>query len=327
MQPSSWHHFWVRRFFRVAPLHYVALALALVLAPQMYKARAVIGTVVGGENGGLDRYLDRSLLNVLLHVSFVFGTPPDYAFRTVLPDWSISLEAQFYAIFPLLMTVVARFGWRRVMIATAVIGFATRLLVSKTLNFSMPAFLPLKMHLFVAGMLVAEALRESPPRSIGLLALAMVVAALPIGGNNEISLTAVRLAMIFGFILLVHNHLLSDAAGKVPKAISEFLGCAPLRWLGELSYGAYLLHLTILLPLCSWVVTRTALPLAQHFAIVMAISLPIIYLSAAIGYFLFERPERKLGRTMLTKSPKTTRNQATIRLTPAVTATAERAEL
>ncbi len=31
-------------------------------------------------------------------------------FRTPLPDWSIGLEMQFYAIFPVLMLVVRRFG-------------------------------------------------------------------------------------------------------------------------------------------------------------------------------------------------------------------------
>ncbi|CAH2786711.1 MAG: Acyltransferase 3 [uncultured Caballeronia sp.] len=44
--------------------------------------------------------------NVVTHLTYTFGMFPRYAFNTPLPDWSIGLEMQFYAVFPLLMLLI-----------------------------------------------------------------------------------------------------------------------------------------------------------------------------------------------------------------------------
>ena len=109
--PGTWAAFWTRRFFRLAPLFYVALAVALLAGPALYADRVAIDGFLGEPLQPRERFADASLANIAAHLSFVFGLLPDYAFRTPLPDWSLGLEMQFYAAFPFLVLLARRIGW------------------------------------------------------------------------------------------------------------------------------------------------------------------------------------------------------------------------
>ncbi|MBB1247622.1 acyltransferase family protein [Rhizobium sp. G21] len=109
---STWTIFWIRRFFRIAPLYYVCLALALWFGPQLWQDRLDAAAIFPGgveeQMRYADRYLDQSLTNILLHVSFIFGATWTHNFQTPLPDWSIGLEMQYYAFLPLMMLLVLK---------------------------------------------------------------------------------------------------------------------------------------------------------------------------------------------------------------------------
>src|SRR5262249_42796869 len=107
-EPGSWMKFWVRRTFRIAPLYYAVLALALILGPAIFAWRtegAALLHLAPTENTGA------SPANIFAHLTFVFGLLPAYAMRTPLPDWSLGLEMQFYAAFPVLMLLTKKLGW------------------------------------------------------------------------------------------------------------------------------------------------------------------------------------------------------------------------
>ncbi|WP_367225298.1 acyltransferase family protein, partial [Mesorhizobium sp.] len=96
------------------------------------------------------------------------------AYRTPLPDWSLGLEMQFYAVFPALMLLVRRFGWLwSALVAAALGALAVVILKSMSVHFPMPSFLPLKIQVFLCGMLLAGVLGQSQPRPLLDLALAM----------------------------------------------------------------------------------------------------------------------------------------------------------
>jgi peptidoglycan/LPS O-acetylase OafA/YrhL len=62
-----------------------------------------------------------------------------------------------------------------------------------------------------------------------------------------------------------------------------------LRWLGILSYGVYLLHVTAL------GIVRRALPECREQAwLIFGLGLPLALLLAALAHFAVERPLRKL---------------------------------
>ena len=62
------------------------------------EARDIIGHFYSETQTNSSRYSDHSFLNVFTHATFMFGFLPDYSFNTVLPDWSIGLEMQFYLL-------------------------------------------------------------------------------------------------------------------------------------------------------------------------------------------------------------------------------------
>ena len=116
--PATWRAFWLRRFFRIAPAYYLLLIVALLIGPWLGECRTLIAGPFPGTTTPIERYTDASFANIAAHVSFVFGALPAYAFRTPLPDWSIGLEMQFYAVFPFLMLLIGVRG-RAVRLALA----------------------------------------------------------------------------------------------------------------------------------------------------------------------------------------------------------------
>src|SRR3569623_643732 len=109
-EAKSWLRFWMRRFFRVAPAYYLTLTLIILLSsPVLSGYQTLIHMMYG--NMMVGTHYDPALVrytpdNNLMHVSFLFGLFPSYASSTYLPDWSLSLEMQFYFAFPLLFLVI-----------------------------------------------------------------------------------------------------------------------------------------------------------------------------------------------------------------------------
>ena len=166
--PGTWAAFWTRRFFRLAPLFYVTLAAALIAGPSIYADRVAIDSFLGQALQPAERYTDASLTNIVMHLTFLFGLLPEYAFRTPLPDWSLGLEMQFYLLFPFLILLGRRIGWIPAALVAAGGGVAIALLAGAAgLDYPMPSFLPLKLQLFLAGMLIAAGPGESRARLSG----------------------------------------------------------------------------------------------------------------------------------------------------------------
>jgi peptidoglycan/LPS O-acetylase OafA/YrhL len=300
---STWSSFWTRRFFRIAPLYYVMLAIAIALGPIIFQSRMVIDHFLNVTPQLPERYLDGSLENILLHVSFLFGLSPGHAFRTPLPDWSISLEMQFYAVLPFLMLFVQRLGWLRGSIGIVVAGVAIATAIRLVgINFPMPAFLPLKLHVFAAGMLLAGALNARSGRALLHYALALAFVAIPIGGGMTVLREIVRLGLVTAFFALIfHHHLPQRLAGPL-KRLSDFMGNRFCHELGELSFGAYLIHLLVMQPVIAYLIHSYGHSISDfhRFLLSVVITIPIVYALSAIGHRFVEMQGQKVGR-MLTR--------------------------
>ncbi|MET0267788.1 MAG: acyltransferase [Duganella sp.] len=307
---EPWNHsgtvlqFWLRRFFRIAPLYYLALLAALLLGPQMGQFRAEIASVWPWTSSAPERYLDQSLENILMHVSFLFGFSPYYAFRTALPDWSIGLEMQFYLFFPFIMLLMARLS---PLVATGVmvaIYMAARLLFRDFIHgFPMPAFLLLKLYVFLIGIWIAQARAE---RSMlrGLLAGVALALLWMLLERNVVAVA--RVALVIALFYLMNNgtlpgsSLLAGATVRVRTMLSNRLAV----FMGETSYSVYLVHLLIVIPvsaLCSRHPGYLTLHAAARMAVVTAVALPISYL---VGWVLFNTVEKKgiaAGKRLLHK--------------------------
>lgn len=299
---GAWFQFWARRFFRVAPLYYVLLAIALWAGPILFAQRMQIDLFLGRNPQLPDRYLDGSLANVMAHVSFLFGLHPGTSFRTPLPDWSLGLEMQFYAAFPLMMLATRKFGWPwgATMLAALGAGAAVAMQYA-AIRFPMPSALPLKLHIFLCGMLVAAALRVEPRRAFAYLALALTFVLLPFGGEQGWAKVAVRLLLVGGFFVLVHGQIVSGRASVALKALARMLGNRLFHWLGELSYGVYLIHLLLLQPIAAFVIVRFGdeVTAPGRFGLVVLMLVPLAYAVAWLAYQAVEVPGRMFGRLLL----------------------------
>src|SRR5882762_280564 len=255
-EPGTWIKFWARRFFRISPLYYILLTLAFALGPAILAWRTVIDHVLHlAPQVPPETYIDVSLANIAAHLSFLFGLLPAYSVRTPLPDWSLGLEMQFYAVFPALMLLTKKLGWFRtaifIALTAAVITHATW---HFSIRFPMPSFLPFKIDIFLAGMLLAESYRKGRRTAAIYLALALVLAYQPFQGEGSLERLAVREIMVFVFFSLVLNGLLPAPLGNCARKMAAILSNNPFRWLGEISYSTYLLHLPIMAPVIGFII-------------------------------------------------------------------------
>lgn len=294
--PSTWRAFWLRRFFRIAPAYYLLLAIALLLGPWLGECRTLIAVPFPGTVTPLARYTDASPTNVLAHVSFVFGALPGYAFRTPLPDWSIGLEMQFYALFPFLMLLVGTRGRPLRMAAAIALALAALWgLRGYGARFEMPAFLGLKLHVFLIGVALAQARRGGlVPATAAMVAALVLVEAWRQGGVHG----AGFVLMVAGFALLV-----AGPAGWRPLARARAALSTPLaRQGGEYAYCLYLIHLLWLIPAAGLLTLQPwylELKGVLRFLLCIALTAPPVLLCCVVIHRVVETPGIRLGKRIV----------------------------
>lgn len=310
MAPETWRTFWIRRFFRIAPLYYACLAAALVFGPDLWQSRLDAASVIPGavseQARYADRYLDQSLTNILMHVSFVFGMTWTHNFRTALPDWSIGLEMQYYLVFPLMMILVLKLG-RIAGMALLVGAMAAAGTWLDRNGFVIGAYsmLPLKFHLFAAGMLMAMTLGADAKWRWLIIIGAIAVIFVPLGGGRSALHRGIKIGIVLGFLALLYRDRL-PALLRWPVGWLDRLFSNPFsRWIGDVSYGVYLIHLLVMLPVCGWLAMNypQMAPLPR-FAAALTLTALITYAAAWLAYRFIEEPGIAIGRRIATRFRK-----------------------
>jgi peptidoglycan/LPS O-acetylase OafA/YrhL len=249
LSPSAVLTFYRRRAARIFPLY-----LLLVLASACL--------TIGLHSNALFA-IDAAALPK--HLLFIRGA-------SVL--WTIPVEVQFYAIFPLIWLVSSRFGvgW----IALAMVGFAAVTYTGATGASGPPRYL----QYFLLGIVVARSDRAVPGWLLGALVAAYVLAFPRVAAAMGIVTGDVWRSPVY---LVLVGCLLSSAAASG----RSFLAHPVMRFLGNISYSLYLLHLPVMMALA-----RT--PLVQSdFLYISAVVICSISIAAASHAFI-ERPLRDL---------------------------------
>lgn len=219
---GGWGRFYLKRFFRIAPLYYLVLA-AVALSPWVQDGFAAWHRFPPGTAYD-PRLTHFDLTNIALHVSFVFGLIPGANTSTLLPDWSLSLEMQFYAVFPAIWLAVRRWGGLRVCAVLGMVSLAAWTPLRAAWHDPSP--LPLQLPYFLAGILAFEAKREPP---LAVLALILAAFEAPYSG-----LEALVVPVVVGVIY---------ALDRWPVTPLRRLLDNPAMTVGaDISYGVYLTH-------------------------------------------------------------------------------------
>lgn len=283
-------------------MYYTLLILAFFFGPFLGECRNIIALVWPHTATAPERYFDQSLLNLFAHITFVFGVLPDYSFRTALPDWSIGLEMQFYAIFPLAMYFILRCG---PVIATVVlvgICVVLRIIAPEMLmGFLMPSFLPIKLHVFFAGMWVIIGVASGGLKLAAVVSTLLLFVSYPSVGLSQIG---VEILGVFAIFILADRSTFARVVfvGRVSALLKDVLSNKFLLFLGESSYAVYLLHLLILLPVAAFFAKDDIylkLDPYLRFGLVALIVCIITYALAFVLYRLVERPGIRLGKQIL----------------------------
>jgi len=298
--------FYVRRMFRIAPMFWLGIAVFVWLdgfGPRYFAPN------------GIDEK------HIILTSLFLNGWHPEYITSVVHGGWSIAVEMTFYLVFPLMIFFIR--GWGSALTALVlVIILADKALqffwlkrsalwpgisddlVSTFLNLWFPSQLPV----FVVGFLVFFAVRDAkgilPVWSVRLLLTGSLLAMIGLAFYSSpmrIFGQTISIYASYGLCFGAFAFCLADGAVKC-------LVNAPIRYLGKVSFSAYLWHFVVLLSLNSLVkggVDPFGMKTANHGFVFFCGFFPFLLVVtgflSTITYRLVERPMISLGNRVLNK--------------------------
>jgi len=209
--PGSLKKFYIRRFFRIAPLYYVILIFMTVL---------ILLT--------LPSYLSGTSL--FLNATFTFNLVPGYQAGIVPASWTIGIEMLFYLLFPVIFTRFCSLKKSVILLIfsstiTAVLYYFEDLFPAHYIFYLFLTNLPLFIAGFVCYFLLLEKFSIPAWVVIGIMLLVMLV---PYIIRNPSF-----------FVMAPFYALLILALGKNPLKI---IVNKTTVFYGMLSYSVYLLH-------------------------------------------------------------------------------------
>lgn len=311
--PTSWLRFYVRRYFRVAPAYYLVLLVAVLLAEPFLGGYAELralnldhwGTSASHDKGGVEY----SIINIFLHVTFLFGMLPEYASSTGLPDWSLGLEMQFYFAFPFLYIAMERYGHIRASVLLVILTGITILVFSRMegINgsrglFPEPSFLFLKLHLFIIGILLCDAFHRDGITKKRRYATALFALALSLIQFRFYRLEALIFVASVGIVIVMESG--SRQRHTLNRAFSAILGNRLTKFMADASYSVYLIHGVFIAIFGAYFYRQTEyalLPQSLRYLILLSVVTVCSYSVAFVMDRLVEQPGIRLGKRLAKK--------------------------
>ncbi|GAB3893675.1 acyltransferase family protein [Spirosoma agri] len=294
-------NFFIRRFFRIAPMYYVAMAY--YLWQDAYSYQQSLSTTIAYNKYGI---IANSLL---LH-----GLSPVWINSIIPGGWSVGIEVLFYAMVPYLFTRITTLN-RAVLFTTAALlgGFVFTSALSQVpaiqanrqLNEYLFYYLPYQLPVFGCGIVAYYlVIRGERHIRLGVAIFAIGVLAFLILSKTVGKLFipdlphTLHLFGSLGFILLIIG------ASRHMYPVRFFLINRLTRYVGKVSYSAYLTHFGVLF----WmdrVIPQQLIPVHSvltnmlNFHLKFLLIVLITVLISTVTYRLIEEPVQQFGKRFL----------------------------
>ena len=209
----NWKAFYVRRFFRIAPMYFLALAVSILMRqPDNWP----------------------TIPSIISHFTFLNVLYPRYANDVLSVEWSIAVEMAFYAVFPLVIMACRR---NIAIIVVAAVVFALPSLrhgIYELIGGDLFEFrhytLPWHAYAFLCGVLAFHYRDYLRSPQYLFAALAALILQLSIG---EGSWSGPVVAAVTAIVVTDGHH----------NGWSErVLSFKPLTFIGKVSFSLYLIH-------------------------------------------------------------------------------------
>ncbi|MDB5389818.1 MAG: acyltransferase, partial [Planctomycetaceae bacterium] len=288
----GWLKFFCRRFFRIYPPYLLALLIFFFVWPW--------GDFSIKSQWRLEQFVSHVLAIHNFNERTCFGINGSF--------WSIAVEIQLYALYPVLIWLVQRCGWR---VALAIIGLIEvsinsivavhGVISSQELPYFM-TFSPLAFWLsWTIGAYMAECYltdRKSPIARMRFDVMALIAVASPLFRP-----TAPFAFLAFSLLTGVAIERFLSGAWPIPRGLVPGKLWLHFGRLGVLSYSFYLLHqpfLPIGASILGYLFPNSEYRLLIAMAGCLGCYFPILWLSNAF-YNVVERPSISVGKFVLHK--------------------------
>jgi len=157
--------FFIRRIFRIVPVYYLLLFVTFLFYTTLLgfasEAIAAFPPPWVSALSNDPSIHSTSVMNIIMHLTFMFGLDPHYAANMPIPDWSLTLEMQFYLVVPFLLISLRKYGLFVPIMALAIINFLASRYIGLYLSpktfglWPQPSFLIFKIDCFIVGVLLS----------------------------------------------------------------------------------------------------------------------------------------------------------------------------
>ena len=284
--------FYLRRALRILPPYlFVVVVLLSVVGTFDFVGCARAAHEIAGVSPSLFIFLATFTSNY----GFALRVVPLGAGMAYVALWSLCVEEHFYAGWSLLLTFVKSARFRLICIVGVCV--VSPLLRWQASVHEFPLLLKIETHLRLdailcgAGVALAFPFVAKHVKARRALLIALLMTLLAFGRDMHAEETT-RAGFAIGFSVLTSLCALvvGEAAASPQSPFCRILAIAPLRKLGEVSYGMYLLHIPLIDMVKGLLLRIPMANLGAHFVLSTICYIGLTYLAARLMFRFVERP-------------------------------------
>ena len=276
-------NFFIRRFFRIAPMYYLGIFYFLL-------------------QDHLAGNMQVSGFNIASNFFFLHGLSPYWIASLVHGGWSISVEMTFYLMLPFLFSRIKN-------IQQAFNFFLLSIVVNAILNYFLFKYPMLSSDLIWSEFLFLYFPNQLPVFALGILMYFLIA-------EEEFSFAGISAKSLFIFCALFLADLAMKESFFFPRHIlfgvaflilgislskykPVFIINPVVNYIGKISFSMYLVHFAVLywLKHFDWIeyFNHGILNYATRFTLVTLLTILI----ASVFYYLIEIPFQKIGKRLI----------------------------